>query len=107
MSTGADAEANTSGAAAHSRLVIIVSLRTAASAEAPSTPISLNPRLQGMSGSRRVSAGTDTKANTSGAAAHLRLVIFVSLRMAASAVAPSAPMLLRSRLCERGARWEQ
>ena len=61
MSTGADAEANTSGAAAHSRLVIIVSLRTAASAEAPSTPISLNPRLQGMSGSRRVSAGDDKK----------------------------------------------
>ena len=39
-----------------------------------------------------VSAGADTKANTLGAAAHLRLVIFVSLRMAASAVAPLFPM---------------
>ena len=41
------------------------------------------------------------KANTSGAAAHLRLVIFVSLRMAASAVTPSSPMLLLKRLRER------
>ena len=49
-----------------------------------------------------VSRGADTKANTLGAAAHLRLVIFVSLRMAASAVAPSAPMLLSSRLRARG-----
>ena len=40
-----------------------------------------------------VSAGADTKANPR-AAAHPRLVICVSLRMAASAVAPSAPMLL-------------
>ena len=31
-------------------------------------------------------------------AAHLRLVIFVSLRMAASAMAPSSPMLLLKRL---------
>jgi len=37
--------------------------------------------------------GIDTKANTR-AVAHPRLVICVSLRMAASAVAPSAPMLL-------------
>ena len=44
----------------------------------------------------------DAKANTSGAAAHLRLVIFVSLRTAASAVAPSAPRKLRSRLRARG-----
>ena len=41
-----------------------------------------------------VSAGADTEANTSEAAAHLRLVICVSLRMAASLVAPSAPMAL-------------
>ena len=32
----------------------------------------------------------------------MRLVIFVSLRMAASAVAPSAPMALTLRLCARG-----
>ena len=43
-------------------------------------------------------AGADTKANTSGAAAHLRLVIFVWWITAASAVAPSAPILLFSRL---------
>ena len=40
-----------------------------------------------------VSMGADTKAN-SRAAAYLRVVIIVSLRMAASAEAPSAPMLL-------------
>ena len=50
----------------------------------------------------RVSMGADTKANTSGAAAHLRLVIFVSLRTAAIAVAPSAPMPLLLRLRVRG-----
>jgi len=40
-----------------------------------------------------VSMGADTKAN-SRAAAYLTVVIIVSLRMAASAEAPSAPMLL-------------
>ena len=44
-----------------------------------------------------VSMGIDTKANTR-AVAHPRLVICVSLRMAASAVAPSAPMSLNPRL---------
>ena len=39
-----------------------------------------------------VSAGVDKKANASRVAAHSRLVIIVSLRMAASAVAPSALM---------------
>ena len=39
-----------------------------------------------------------TKANT-GATAHPRLVICVSLRTAASAEAPLAPMLLLKRLC--------
>ena len=47
-----------------------------------------------------VSTGADTKANTLGAAAHLRLVIFVSLRMAASVETPSAPMPLSTKLCE-------
>ena len=46
--------------------------------------------------------GADTKANTLGAAAHLRLVIFVSLRTEASAEAPSAPMLLPQRLPSEG-----
>ena len=44
MSMGIDRNANT-GAAAHFRLVICVSLRTAASAEAPSSPMSLYFRL--------------------------------------------------------------
>ena len=98
LSMGADTKRTLCGAGAYLRLVIIVSLRTAASAEAPSSPISLYPRLQGMGGSRRVSAGADTKANTSGAAAHSRLVIFVSLRMAASAVAPSSLISFLARL---------
>ena len=46
--------------------------------------------------------GADIKANTSGAAAHLRLVIFVSSRMAASAVTPLSPMSLNPRLRARG-----
>ena len=44
------------------------------------------------------SMGVDKKANTLGAGAHLRLVIFVSLRTAASAMAPWLPMLLFQRL---------
>ena len=42
--------------------------------------------------------GIDREANALGAAAHLRLVIFVLLRMAASAVVPPTPMWLYSRL---------
>ena len=49
-----------------------------------------------------VSAGTDTKAKRLGVAAHLRLVMFVSLRMVASAEAPSAPKLLVLRLRAKG-----
>jgi len=48
-----------------------------------------------------VSMGIDTKANTR-AAAHSKLVICVSLRMAASAEAPSALMELSLRLRARG-----
>ena len=50
-------------------------------------------RGQTAKGRRSVSMGIDTKANAR-AAAHSRLVIFVSLRMAASAEASFAPMLL-------------
>ena len=51
MSRGAaDMNANTWGVAAHSRLEIIVSLRTVASAETPSTPILLPLRLQARGG---------------------------------------------------------
>ena len=46
----------------------------------------------------RVSAGADTKANTRGAAAYSRLEILVSLRTAARADAPWAPMSLFQRL---------
>jgi len=48
-----------------------------------------------------VSAGIDRKANT-GAAAHYRCVICVSLRMAASAEAPLSPIELRARLRATG-----
>ena len=44
----ADTKEHFAGAAAHLRLEIIVSLRTAASAEAPLGPMSLSSRLQGM-----------------------------------------------------------
>eukprot|EP00964_Phaeocystis_antarctica_P085568 scaffold54074_cov60-Phaeocystis_antarctica.AAC.4 len=79
----------------------------AASADAPSAPMPLSARLQArgrMGNCERVgvSMGADTKANTSGAAAHLRLVIFVLLRMAAIAVAPSSLMSLAPRLRARG-----
>ena len=46
VSTGADTKCEHSGAAAHPRLVICVSLRMAASAEAPADPILFKPRLQ-------------------------------------------------------------
>ena len=46
--------------------------------------------------------GADAKAMLCWGGTHSRLVIFVSLRMAASAVAPSAPMLLYPRLRARG-----
>ena len=46
--------------------------------------------------------GADTKANALGAAAHFRLVIFVSLRMAASAVMPLFPIPFLLRLRARG-----
>ena len=103
---GIDTKANARGAA-HFRLVICVSFRMAASAEAPLVPMSLASRLQGMSEvwgqweSRRVSTGADTKANA-WAAAHSRLVTCVSLRMAASAEAPSSPILFQARLRARG-----
>ena len=86
---------------------MFVLLRTAASAVTPCTLMPLLPRLRARGKMETVKKqacqmGADTKANTSGAAAHLRLVIFVSLRMAASAVAPSALMLLPARLRARG-----
>ena len=49
VSMGIDTKANT-WAAAHSKLVICVSLRTAASAAAPWSPISFTPRLRARGG---------------------------------------------------------
>ena len=73
VSAGIDTKANT-WAAAHSKLVICVSLRTAASAVAPSAPISLSPRLRARgrvgNGERvGVSMGVDIKANAWGSGA--------------------------------------
>ena len=107
VSMGADTKANTSGTGAHLSSVIFVSLRMAPSAETPSAPMPLPQRLRGrgMGNGERVgvSMGADTRAKTSsGAAAHSRVVIFVSLRTAASAMTPSAPMLFSRRLRARG-----
>ena len=100
---GIDAKAN-ARAAAHFRLVICVSLRMAASAEAPSSPILFQARLRARGGAgimrygtASVSTGADTKANTR-VAAHSSSEICVSLRMAASAEVPLTPMRLYPRL---------
>ena len=53
VSMGADTKANTIwGGVAHLRLVICVSLRIAASAETPLTPMQLASILRGMGGGR-------------------------------------------------------
>ena len=66
--------------------------------------MSLNPRLQGMGGSERAGGCQRalTQKQTLGAAAHLSLVICVSLRMAASAEAPLSPIQFSARLRARG-----
>ena len=69
-----------------------------------SDPVSSETASEGWGGNGErvgVSMGIDTKANTQ-AAAHSKLVICVSLRMVASAEAPSSPMLFHSRLRARG-----
>jgi hypothetical protein len=102
MSAGIDTKANTQ-AAAHSRLVICVVLRMAASAEAPLAPMLLYPRLRarggvGMVREQACQWALTRKRTLCGAAAHFRFVIFVLLRMAASAVAPWSPMPFSMRL---------
>ena len=52
----------------------------------------VNEEQSGYGERASLSTGADTQANTPGAAAHLSLVIFISLRMATSVVAPSAPI---------------
>ena len=103
MSTGADIIERTLGnrfeVAAHLRLVIFVSLRTAASAMAPWSPMLLFQRLQGMGEVREQECQRAlTRKRTLWAAAHSRLVIIVSLRTAASAEAPSTWIVLTARL---------
>ena len=92
------------------RSEIIVSLRMAASAEAPSSPISLHPILQSMGkvgavrgwGCQWALTHKQTLWAYSQAAAHLSWVIFVSLRMVASARAPLSPIVIKPRLRMRG-----
>ena len=60
------------------------------------------PKLRARGRRMVMSMGADTKATLWGGGSHFRLVIFVSLRIAASAVAPSALMLLPLRLRARG-----
>ena len=65
MSAGADMISNSMWAAvAHPRVVIFVSLRMAASAEAPSAPMSLRPILRGMSVGHSKRAGVCQRALT-------------------------------------------
>ena len=102
VAAGIDTEAN-AWAAAHFRLVICVSLRMAASAEAPLYPILLQASLQarggaGMMGEQACQRALTEKRTLCGAAAHSRLVISVFLRTAASAEAPWTSMALCSRL---------
>ena len=104
MSRGADRKANTLGGAAHLRLVICVSLRMAASAEAPSSPMRLSQRLRGMGGGtvrghRCVAAGAYTEGWGYGLGLGLGLMAYSRLRtdiaagsMKASSVAPVSPM---------------
>ena len=91
-----------SGVAAHHSLVICVSLRMAASAEAPSYPMPLPPRLRARGGvgvvREQACRWALTRLPNARAVAHSRYLIFVLLRMAASAVAPLAPMPLFVRL---------
>jgi len=93
VSRGADKKANTR-VAAHPRLVIFVSLRMAASVEAPWSPIMLPPRLRARGGVGMVrvgvSMGIDGKANTRGVKAHLSEVMTLPLSASQSAVMPSA-----------------
>ena len=92
VSAGADKKANALWMEAHFRKVIFVSFRTAASAEAPSSPIWLPKRLpsKGWDGDGEragVSTGPDSKA-THRAAAHPRLSIFVCGRTSKSLSRP-------------------
>ena len=82
------------GAAVHSRLVISVFLRTAASTVTPSTPMRLSPRLQGVGGSSE-RAGACQRALTQertlgGEGAHLSEVTALPLSPSHSLMMPSA-----------------
>ena len=108
MSAGADRKANTreslrATGGVHKRWQRGVALQ-ALGESGCSLGAKFIPRETASTGAEvgdEVSVGIDTKANTR-AAAHSRLVICVSLRMAASAEAPLSPMSLFWRLRARG-----
>ena len=110
VSTGADAKANTMGAPQRGHRALLEPLTQFGDALS-SVDASLAILAEAADGvlvetvtGRRSWEGEECqgaltrKQNSSEAAAHLRLVIFVSLRTAASAEAPSALMLLPPRL---------
>ena len=82
---------------------VVLPLRPSARAAPPLGPRLFNKRLRAWERVRvlRVSMGIDRKANTR-AAAHSKLVICVSLRVAESAEAPLSPIELRARLRATG-----
>ena len=73
--------------------MIFVSLRMAASTEAPFSPISFHPSLRGAERKwwerASVSTGADTKANTRGGGAHSSEVTALPLSASHSLVMPS------------------
>ena len=95
------------GVVAYPSVSIFVSLRMAASLDAPSTPILLPERLRARDGAGMVSDQERQRALTQKrtlggrfeVVAYLSSEIFVSLRTAASAEAPWAPIWLLKRLC--------
>ena len=100
VSTGADMGMR--GWCVRLRVVICVSLSTAAIALQPLTPTLLLLRLRARGDVdckiAIVSMGADRKQALQGLAAYFRLTIFVLLRMAASATAPLLPISFSARL---------
>ena len=88
---------------AYSSFSISVSLRMAASLDAPSTPILLRERLRARDGAGMVSdqelpsAGADAKANASGSRHLSEVSAAAEGSNLLSTIAPGTPMPLRSR----------
>ena len=81
---------------------VVLPLRPSTRAATPSGPRLLYRSLRAHGVEARCLGVSTGAEHFGGGAAHLRLVIFVSLRMAASAVAPSVLMSLPPRLRARG-----